>query len=262
MMIRMTSSLYDLAQMAAHDQAAVRAFPGPDFREVLRWVHQALHPATYVEIGVHSGCSLAAIQPYTLAIGIDPDPDPEGCWPAGTRVFRLTSTEFFVKHDLRQLLGGKAVDFALIDGFHLFEQAVEDLCNLERYIAPGGVIAVHDTIPLDRETSTRLRTTEFYTGDVWKVVPFLRRYRPELEIITVTAAPTGLTLVRGLDSEYDHSPLLTSTTEFAELEFQYFEQHREEFLRTLANDRSAIQTFCQKTPVQSTASSGVVIPAR
>lgn len=248
--------------MAAHDLAASRAFPGPDFREVLRWIHEALRPATYVEIGVYAGCSLAAVQPQTLAIGIDPDPQQDGCWPTGSRIFRLTSTEFFAKHDLCQVLGGKAVDFALVDGVHLFDQALEDLCNLERYIAPGGVIAVHDTIPLDRVTSARMRTTEFYTGDVWKMVPYLRRYRPELEVITVTAAPTGLTLIRGLNPGYDPTRLLASTAEFAALGFDYFERNREEFLRTMPNHRSAIQAFCQNTPVQSMALSGVAMPSR
>jgi predicted O-methyltransferase YrrM len=258
----MASSPYDLAQMAAHDLAASGAFPGPGFREVLGWIHEALRPATYVEIGVYAGCSLAAVQAHTLAIGIDPDPQQDGCWPTGSRIFRLTSTEFFAKHDLRQVLGGKAVDLALIDGFHLFEQALEDLCNLERHIAPGGVIAVHDTIPLDRVTSARTRTTEFYTGDVWKMVPYLRRYRPELEVITVTAAPTGLTLIHGLNPGYHPTRLLASTAEFAALEFDYFERNREEFLRTMPNHRSAIQAFCQNTPVQSIASSGVEMPSR
>ena len=248
--------------MAAHDRAASHRFPGPDFRQVLRWIHEALRPAAYVEIGVGAGCSLAAVQPDTLAIGIDPDPGPQGCWPAGSRIFRLGSSEFFAMHDLRGRLGGKPLGLALIDGLHLFEQALEDLCNLERYIAPGGVIALHDTIPLDRETSARLRTTEFYTGDVWKIVPYLRRYRPDLKIATVTAAPTGLTLLRGLDPAYDHAALLASAGEFAALEFSYFEQHREEFLRLLPNHRPAIQAFCQNTPVQSITLSGVAIASR
>jgi hypothetical protein len=120
---------------------------------------------------------------------------------------------------------------------------------------------MHDTIPLDRATSARTRTTEFYTGDVWKIVPHLRRYRPELEVATVTAAPSGLTLIRGLDPGRDHTQLLACTAELAALEFDYFERNREEFLRTMPNDRSAIQAFCQKTPVQSIASTGSVMPS-
>jgi hypothetical protein len=121
---------------------------------------------------------------------------------------------------------------------------------------------VHDTIPLDRVTSARTRTTEFYTGDVWKIVPHLRRNRPELEVITVTAAPTGLTLIRRLNPGNDATRLLASTAEFAALELDYFERNREEFLQTIPNHRSAVQAFCQNTPVQSTASSGVAMPSR
>jgi len=225
--------------MAVHDAAARRRFPGPDFYEAMRWIHEALEPETYVEIGVLGGCSLAAMRPETVAVGIDPAPlqdDP--------RIFRLTSAEFFARHDLRQVLGGKAVAFALIDGLHLFEQAIEDLCNLERYAGPGTVIALHDTIPLDRETSMRRRTTEFYTGDVWKVIPFLGRHRPELELITVAVAPTGLTLIRGLDSARDHTSLLADAQPFTALEFDYFERHREEFLRLVPNHRPLMEGFC------------------
>src|SRR6266849_503640 len=106
----MASCSYDLVQMAAHDHAASHALPGPAFYSVLEWLHKALRPTTYVEIGVHSGCSLAAVQPFTLAIGIDPDPHADGCRLSGSRIVRLTSTEFFAKHDLCEVLGGKAVD--------------------------------------------------------------------------------------------------------------------------------------------------------
>lgn len=248
--------------MAAHDQAASRAFPGPDFHAVLRWIHEALNPAVYVEIGVLSGCSLALVQPLTLAIGIDPCPHEDGRWPAASRIFALTSNEFFSRHDLHHIVGDRGVDLALIDGLHLFEQVFEDLCHLERYMAPGGLIAVHDTIPLNRETSSRLRTTEFYTGDVWKILPWLRQYRPELDVVTVTTAPGGLTLIRGLNPQFEHPRLRDRTAGFVALGFEYFEQHREEFLRTISNQRASVEAFCQNTPVQSMDSNGAVIPSR
>ena len=247
--------------MRAHDQAAARAFPGPDFYEVLRWIHAALNPAVYVEVGVLNGCSLAASQPHTLSIGIDPSPQPQS-GPPGCRIFPLTSNEFFAAYDLREFTSGQDVDFALVDGLHLFEQTVEDFCNLERFMSPRGVIAIHDTIPLDRQTSSRIRTTEFYTGDVWKVVPWLRQCRPELAVATVAAGPSGLTLIRELNPQFDHSPVRGQTEPFAELEFDYFERHRDAFLETIPNQRAAVAAFCQNTPVQSTDSSGSVMPAR
>ena len=52
--------------MAAHDEAAARSFPGLDFYTVLGWIHQALRPRTYVEIGVLNGDSLRLVQPGTM----------------------------------------------------------------------------------------------------------------------------------------------------------------------------------------------------
>jgi hypothetical protein len=244
MTMRMVFPHYDRARMVAHDRAAYDAFPGPDFHEVLAWIHADHRPETYVEIGIHSGASLGIPRSETLCVGIDPEPQAE-FFPANVRIFRSTSSEFFTRYDLRRILGGRAVDFALIDGLHRFEQALEDLHNLERCMAPGGMVAVHDTIPLDRETSARVRTTEFYTGDVWKVVAWLRRYRPELEIATVTAAPSGLTLIRGLAPERHYSAPDGSISTFAGLEFDYFERHRGEFLRTIPNRREAVAAFCR-----------------
>ena len=38
-----------------------------------------------------------------------------------------------------------------------------------------------------------------WSGDVWKVVVWLRRHRPDLRITTLDVAPTGLAVVTGLD---------------------------------------------------------------
>ena len=191
------------------------------------------------------------------------EPHPDFFPPAGMRFFRLDeSGEFFAKQGLRHILGGRPVDFALIDGLHLFEQALDDLCHLENHMAPGGMVAVHDTIPLDGETSARVRTTEFYSGDVWKIVPYLCRNRPELEIVTVPAAPTGLSLIRGFNPRCHPAGLLASAADFRSLAYDYFARHHQEFLRTIPNQRAAVEAFCQKTPVQSMVSSGVAMPQR
>ncbi len=248
--------------MALHDADAAARFPGPDSYQVLGWIHEALKPETYLEVGVLGGCSLRLAQPPTVALGIDPAPLDDGPWCTDTQLFRLTSTEFFTQHDPRRLLGGKPVAFAFIDGRHLFDQVIEDLFHLERHMAPHGIVALHDTIPLDRETSARRRTTEFYTGDVWKTLPFLRQERPDLEFVTVETAPTGLTLIRGWDPNRSVAPPSDRVAEFAALDFDYFERHSPEFLEPVPNDRAAVEAFCQNTPVQSIRSSGSVIFSR
>jgi predicted O-methyltransferase YrrM len=231
--------------MAEHEARAARRMPGPDFHEVLGWIHGALRPAVYVEIGVHSGASLAVVRPGTRVIGIDPQPQMDAAAFPALRLFAQTSSEFFRRGDLAEILGANGIGFALIDGLHRFEQALEDFCNLERHMAPGGMVAVHDTIPLDEETSARERSTEFYTGDVWKLVPLLGQHRPELEMVTVTAPPTGLTLIRGLRRGCDAAPVRAVTADYLRLRFDDFERGRGRFLATIPNQRAAVEAFCQ-----------------
>jgi glycosyltransferase involved in cell wall biosynthesis len=43
--------------------------------------------------------------------------------------------------------------------------------------------------------------TNEWTGDVWKIVPVLQKYRPDLIINILDAAPTGLVIVSGLNAK-------------------------------------------------------------
>ena len=47
------------------------------------------------------------------------------------------------------------MDFAFIDGMHLFEFALRDFMNLERHCTPQSVIMVHDCYPTEREHAER-----------------------------------------------------------------------------------------------------------
>jgi len=173
--------------------------PGPSNAEVLMAIHNWLRPRTYVEIGVAAGDSIVLAAPGTRVIGIDPVPAVTRLLPPSTTIYAETSDDFFARHDLRGLLGDLPVELAFIDGMHLFEFALRDFINLERHCAPGSTIMLDDCYPLDRRSAERSRVTQFWTGDVWRVVPALKKYRPELRIHTIATAPTGLCVVRGLD---------------------------------------------------------------
>ncbi|MGH8675174.1 MAG: class I SAM-dependent methyltransferase, partial [Burkholderiales bacterium] len=173
--------------------------PGPSCHEVLAAIHNWLRPRTYVEIGVETGNSIALASPATRAIGIDPTPLISRPLSPNTTIYAETSDDFFARRDVRALLGGLPVEFALVDGMHLFDFVLRDFINLERHCAAGSTILLDDCYPLERRSADRSRTTNFWTGDVWRVIPALKKYRPDLRIHTIAAAPTGLCVVRGLD---------------------------------------------------------------
>jgi hypothetical protein len=131
---------------------------------------------------------------------------------------------------------------------HLFEQTLADFINVEAHAAPGAIVAIHDTIPLDERTAGRERTTGFYTGDVWKMLVWLSRCRPDLDYITVPAAPSGLTLVRGLGS-----PRPADTGWIVGLPWSYWTGHRRELLRAIPNTARAVVAWLTRarTPPSS-----------
>lgn len=170
-----------------------------EYYNLLRSIHEYLRPRTYVEIGVRHGESMCLASPETLAIGVDPRAEIK--FPLGdrARVYGVTSDEFFSCYDVAAELAGLPVDLAFIDGMHLFEYALRDFANLERSCSPHSVVLIHDCLPIDRVTSARERTTDVWSGDVWKLVTCLRRHRPDLTVTTVDVPPTGLGIVTGLD---------------------------------------------------------------
>jgi hypothetical protein len=170
-----------------------------DYLMLLDRIHALLRPRTYIEIGVGKGKSLAKVRPPTLALGVDPAMNIAVPIGVRTKFFRLSSDEFFRDRDVRAELDGQPVDMAFIDSLHVFEQALRDFINLERFCTPGSVILLHDCLPRDRATSTRERRRGFWTGDVWKMVPCLSRYRPDLLVQTFEVPPAGLTVIRNLD---------------------------------------------------------------
>ena len=110
----------------------------------------------------------------------------------------MTSDQFFSQYDLKRLLCGP-VDLAFIDGMHKAEFVLRDFLNLEKNGHAGTVILLDDVLPDKIEWTTRERTTPAWTGDVYKVVTVLRKYRPDLEVTVLDVDLKGLACVTGLD---------------------------------------------------------------
>ncbi len=219
--------------------------------KLLDQIQQFLLPRTYVEVGVSKGTSLTLALPGTRCLGIDPDPDIQ--FPLGptSEIYRLASDDFFEQVDVAAALGGQPLDLAFIDGMHLFEYALRDFMNLERYATADTTILIHDCLPVDEECASRDRTVRRWSGDVWKVIACLRMWRPDLDVSVVDIGPCGLGVVRGLDAastrlrdNYDEI-----YAHFLELPYSVFEESRkDELLALVPGEWRSVQPLLPPRP--------------
>jgi hypothetical protein len=228
----------DVHLLEAYTGLALLRLPGDDYIAWLQRFHETLRPEYYLEIGVDEGTTLALARPPTLAIGVDPQPRLGVPFQAQTRLFFETSNDFFANDHLRSLLGEKQLDLVFVDGLHVFEQSLLDFVNAERFCGPRSVVLFHDTVPVDELTQRPQRQTSFYTGDVWKTVICLKHYRPDLDVFTIAAPQTGLTVVLGLDA---HSRILgerydEAVKKFGAMPYAELQGRENEMLNIVPND--------------------------
>lgn len=204
------SKLPTLAEHGLIEIAADYEHKGTDYRQVLSWLHSYLSPKSYLEIGSFSGGSLALAKCPTIAI--DPEfkiaEDVIGTKPE-LMLFQVGSDTFFANKDPKALFG-RTIDLAFLDGMHLFEFLLRDFINTERHCTANSIIALHDCLPLTGRMAARFaspepqpnaRFSDWWTGDVWKVVAILKQYRPDLKILCLNAPPTGLVICTNLSPE-------------------------------------------------------------
>jgi hypothetical protein len=146
-----------------------------------------------------------------MAIGVDPAPALSVGIPAWAKVYQETSDEFFAVRSSGLTAGnevfgpgcdvlvGNPIDLAFIDGMHLWEYALRDFMNMERFANASGTIVLDDVLPYNREIATRKQPPGDWTGDVWKVCEILEDWRPDLDMRLVDTQPTGLLVIRNLN---------------------------------------------------------------
>lgn len=161
--------------------------------EFLASLHSTLQPRGYLEIGVQFGDSLRLAR--CPALGIDPDPQLRYHFSTRTLVARTTSDNYFeagppaLEH----------IDLAFIDGMHLFEYALRDFQNVERYANERTVVVLDDVLPRNQHEAARVQCPGDWTGDVWKVPKLLETNRSRLHQHWVNTEPTGTYIVYGFD---------------------------------------------------------------
>jgi hypothetical protein len=229
----------------AHLLLAQISLPGPIYQEILKKMHEFLRPRTYLEIGVASGDTLAYATGKTLAIGVDPSPKIDQPLNLTTMIYPQTSDDFFNSVDIKTTFDGCAIEMAYIDGMHQFEFALRDFINIEKNCYLDSVVLVHDCYPLNELTASRDRVTEFWSGDVWKLILCLKEYRPDLRIHVIGTSPTGLALINNLNP---HSDLLTDHLEsiyrrYIPMKYEILDQDKCRLLNYINNDWSLIESI-------------------
>lgn len=166
--------------------------------EFLSEAHLKLKPRRYAEIGVFRGKSMAIVAPMTRAIGIDPSPVVSEPVPRRCRIFAMTSDSYFQERNLKDDLHGP-VDLAYIDGLHHYEAVLRDFRNVEAASHADTVVLLDDCLPRSEDMASREQQTELWTGDVWKALLAIHRYRKDLRLTLIDTEPTGTGMITGID---------------------------------------------------------------
>lgn len=219
-----------------------RRFRGPIYYDALSLIHSVVHPKLYLEIGVAAGASLRRVSQPTRCIGIDPNPMWKPPLKSGVHVdlYPITSDEYFEKHARLPM----SIDLAFIDGMHTFDQALRDLINLQPYLHSGSVVLMHDCMPLNARTAARNRTTLYWSGDVWKVIPLIHELRPALAVGVIQASPTGLGIITGFGSGQHarQSDADAACERFAKIPFSFWEDYRTKAVKLIDNNEISIRS--------------------
>ncbi|MBN8996983.1 MAG: class I SAM-dependent methyltransferase [Rhizobiales bacterium] len=169
-----------------------RARRTEEYLPALATVHRTILPRNYFEIGVSTGRSLALASVPSVAV--DPNPKVDVALAAPVRLYPMTSDRFFAEEVLDE-----PIDFAFIDGMHRVEFVLRDFMNIEARAHAGTVVAMDDVMPEDIAYTARDQTPGAWTGDVYRIIPLLRRYRPDLDVRVYDVVQKGLGIVTRLD---------------------------------------------------------------
>ena len=162
----------------------------------------------YLEIGCAGNETFDAVTaPHK--VGVDP-------MAGGTH--RATSDDYFAAHR-------ETFDLVFIDGLHHAAQVERDVDNALDRLNDGGLIVLHDCLPVEEAHQVVPRMSQVWTGDVWKAAVRLRQ-RLDLDV-AVLDADWGLgAVVRRPNS----APLAVAPPE---LTWAVFEARGRELLRVL-----------------------------
>ena len=177
--MRLIDRIYETSKVEAADgtlhDAFPEALPESHARDIARLVRE-LDLLRTLETGMAYGLSTLAICDVHEERGegehVAIDPHQSSDWQG---IGRLNLERAGLDHRARVIEArsdealprlrdeGLGIDFALIDGLHLFDTALVDFFHADRMLEPGGVVVFHDTwMPAVGQAAEFVRTNRAY----------------------------------------------------------------------------------------------------
>jgi len=172
--------------------------------------------------------------------------------------YQLPSDRFFDEHDPQKALNGR-IDMAFLDGMHHCEFLLRDFLNTERHCHRNSLILLHDCFPVEDSMIGREGATApthanhlgWWTGDVWRTALLLKRKRPDLEILSLDAHPTGLLAITNLcpnnkpfADDYDNHVALMKSWDMEQIGYRnFFEELGLCSTAALADEKQILSRF-------------------
>ena len=161
------------------------------FRSVVEYINRH-NIKSFLEIGVDKGKLAVQVKPLLdLYVGVDVVKASPHC------SHTMSSDRFFAANEFAH----GDFDCCFIDGLHLFETSLRDFVGAEKLVARSDAIIFHDVIPENEVVCARRRQSNPWTGDVYKTIAALLKWRPDLKIELRNAAPSGLAIITQLDPQ-------------------------------------------------------------
>lgn len=141
---------------------------------------------TYLELGVYDGETLDYIRPVVKrALGVDCKDLRKN---KDSEFYQMLTDDFFIQYpDIK-------VDVAFIDADHRYESAKRDLLNVLTRLNKYGIVICHDSDPINKQY-----TDPGYCGDSYKLIDYIYKERPDLNVITLPVTETGISIIMRKD---------------------------------------------------------------
>ena len=202
-----------------HIALAKIEFPELEYLDYIKKTYHEKGVASYLEIGVRWGDSLAMAKPGCMAVGVDPNFDLQHNLPSKPKLFSMTSDDFFF-----QCSDEYKASFELIflDGLHVARQTAKDIWHSLEVLKPGGEILVHDVLPVSMTVAQPETKSHFWTGDVWQsAYAFCKKEYP-LKWEFIDAFPSGLLRLYDIDPTFrpPRAEIMKSVQEASQMKFE------------------------------------------